>query len=132
MRWTLLSAAAVIALAVGCAREPATIPSAPAKGAGAKMDEVVQTIKLTGFDPEGEPVIRVMGDGSLYVVFNFMPPSFVPEDEGLGPFADFDKQLERAARAPVVWDDREVFVISQPRADTVERVRKFIEDYRSK
>jgi hypothetical protein len=96
------------------------------------VDEVKQTIKLKGFDPKGEPVIRVMADGSLLIVFNFMPPSFIPEDQGLGPFADFDKQLERAAGVPVVWDDREVFVIQQPKPDTVERVRKFIEGYRGK
>jgi hypothetical protein len=65
-------------------------------------------------------------------VFNFMPPSFVPEDQDLGPFADFDKQLERAAGVPVVWDDREVFVIQQPKPATIERVRKFIEGYRTK
>ncbi|MDY3554413.1 hypothetical protein R5W24_003535 [Gemmata sp. JC717] len=96
------------------------------------MDEVQQTIKLKGFDPKGEPVIRIMADGSLLIVFNFMPPSFVPEDQGLGLFADFDKQLERAAGVPVVWDDREVFAVQHPKPDTVERVRKFIEGYRSK
>jgi hypothetical protein len=96
------------------------------------MDEIKETIKLKGFDPKGEPVIRVMGDGSLLVVFNFMPPSFVPDGEGMGPFADFDKQLERAAGVPVVWDDREVFVVQKPKRDTVERLRMFIEGYRSK
>jgi hypothetical protein len=94
------------------------------------MDEIQQTIELTGFDPKGEPIIRIMADGSLLLVFNFMPPSFVPDGEGLGPFADFDKQLERAVGVPVVWDDREVFVIQQPKQDTVERIRKFIESYR--
>jgi hypothetical protein len=128
----MLVLAAVVVPALGCAREPASIPSIPVKGAVAKMDEVQQEIKLTGFDPKGEPVIRIMADGSLLIVFNFMPPSFVPDGEGLGPFADFDKQLERAARVPVVWDDREVFVIQQPKRDTVQRIRKFIESYRGK
>jgi hypothetical protein len=96
------------------------------------MDEIQQEIKLTGFDPKGEPVIRIMADGSLYIVFNFMPPSYVPDGEGLGPFEDFDKQLERAAGVPVVWDDREVFVIQQSRPDTVNRIRTFIENYRGK
>ena len=95
-------------------------------------DEVKQTIKLTGFDPKGEPVIRVIADGSLLLVFNFMPPSWAPAAEGMGAFADFDKQLERVAGVPVVWDDREVFVIQKPKRDTVERIRKFIESYRSK
>jgi hypothetical protein len=27
------------------------------------MDEVVKTIKVSGFDPEGEPEIQFMGDG---------------------------------------------------------------------
>jgi hypothetical protein len=97
------------------------------------MDEIPKEIKLTGFDPEGEPLIRVMGDGGLHVVFEFMPPSYMPDeelDDELGPFADFDKQMERAIGAPVVWDDREVFVISRPKPDTVERVRKFIQNYR--
>ncbi|VTS01378.1 Uncharacterized protein OS=Rhodopirellula baltica SWK14 GN=RBSWK_00735 PE=4 SV=1 [Gemmata massiliana] len=91
------------------------------------MNEIKQTIELKGFDPKGEPVIRVMADGSIWIVFNFMPPSFVPGDQGMGPFADFDKQLERAAGVPVVWEDREVFVIQQPKPDTVERLRRFLE-----
>lgn len=45
------------------------------------MDEVIRTIPLSGFDPAGEPEIRVMSDGSLLVVFNFMPPSFVPDEQ---------------------------------------------------
>ena len=96
------------------------------------MEEVKQTIKLKGFDPKGDPVIRIMADGSLLIVFTFMPPSFVPDGDGLGPFSDFDKQLEQAVGVPVVWDDREVFVIPQPKPDTVERVRNFIEGYRGK
>lgn len=143
MRWSRFIAVAVVISAVGCERETTATPSDPAKGApppspspaigaATPVDEVKQTIKLKGFDPKGEPVIRVMADGSLLIVFNFMPPSFVPEDQGLGPFADFDKQLERATGVPVVWDDREVFVIQQPKSDTVERVRKYIEGYRSK
>jgi hypothetical protein len=40
------------------------------------VDEPLDLISMPGvFDPEGEPEIRVMADGSLYVVFNFMPPS---------------------------------------------------------
>ena len=139
----LVFLAALVIPALGCAREPppppsalprdaATNPSTGEKGAAPKMDEVQQTIKFTGFDPKGEPAIRVMGDGSLLVVFNFMPPSWAPEGEGMGAFADFDKQLERAAGVPVVWDDREVFVIQKPKRDTVERIRKFIESYQSK
>jgi hypothetical protein len=41
------------------------------------MDEPIEIIPLTGFDPEGEPEIRVMADGSWELVFNFMPPPWV-------------------------------------------------------
>jgi len=41
------------------------------------MDEVQQEIELSGFDPLGEPVIRIRTDSSLYVVFNFMPSPIV-------------------------------------------------------
>jgi hypothetical protein len=72
-----------------------------------------------------------MADGSLLIVFNFMPPSFVADVGGLGPFADFDRQLEQAAGVPVVWDDREVFVVQRPKRDTVDRIREYLESYRS-
>jgi hypothetical protein len=41
------------------------------------MAEVLRTVQLVGFDPGGEPCIRLMSDGSLEVWFEFMPPSDV-------------------------------------------------------
>jgi hypothetical protein len=92
------------------------------------MYEPVGTITLAGFDPEGEPEIWKMNDGSLLVVFNLMPPSWA--DDNPDPFDDFDRQLEQAAGAPVTWEDREYFRIARPGPDTVERVRRFLEGYR--
>jgi hypothetical protein len=40
-----------------------------------------QMIPLTGFDPDGEPNIRVMPDGTMYVVFEYMPPMWLPDEE---------------------------------------------------
>jgi len=91
------------------------------------VDEPVEVIPLAGFDPEGEPEVRVMADGTLYVVFNFMPPSWAEDDPG--PFDDFDRQLALAAGVPVAWEDREVFRIDRPAADTVGRIRRFLETY---
>jgi len=91
------------------------------------MDQPVEVIPITGFDLEGEPEIRVMADGSLYVVFNFMPPSWAEDDPD--PFDDFDRQLARAVAVPVDWQDREFFRIERPTADTVGRIRKFLESY---
>ncbi|MBI3461568.1 MAG: hypothetical protein HY000_00695 [Planctomycetes bacterium] len=96
------------------------------------MSEPVQEIQLSGFDREGEPVIRVMADGCLYVVFEFMPPSYLEDAEGLGPFKDLDKQIERAIGVPVAWEDREVFLIRQPKADTVGKIRTFVDGYRKR
>lgn len=88
------------------------------------MPEVIKTIPIIGFDREGEPEIRQMSDGSLHVIFNFIPPSFAEDDES--KFADFDRQLEKAIGVPVLWDDREAFVIRKPMHDTVARIRRFL------
>jgi uncharacterized membrane protein required for colicin V production len=106
------------------------------KGGMQMQSRVVQTIPLSGFDPKGEPEIRVWNDGSLQIVFNFMPPSFVPDEEnqdeeGLGPFKGFDKEIEVAVGTPVMWEDREVFRIQRPLNDTVERLRRFIEQHKA-
>jgi hypothetical protein len=91
------------------------------------MDEPVEVIPLTGFDPDGEPEIRVLADGSLYVVFNFMPPSWA--EDAPERFDDFDAQLARGAGVPVEWEDREFFRIARPAPDTVGRVRSFLGSY---
>jgi hypothetical protein len=98
------------------------------------MAEVIQTIKLRGFDPEGEPSIRVMSDGNLEVWFEFMPPSDVEHEghPGLGRFAQFDQEMAAAVGVPVVWEDRELFLVAEPAADTLDRLRAFIEEYRTR
>ena len=96
------------------------------------MAGAVKTIPLQGFDPGGEPSIRVMSDGSLEVCFEFMPPSDSPREgkAGLGRFAFFDQEMEQAIGVAVAWEDREFFRIEQPAPDTVERIRAFVEGYR--
>jgi hypothetical protein len=91
------------------------------------MDEPLEVIPLVGFDPEGEPQIRRMVDGRLVLVFEFMPPSWaedVPER-----FNDFDQQLSQAIGIPVIWEDRERFLIRHPQVDTVERLREFLSTF---
>ena len=91
------------------------------------METPAQVIAITGFDAEGEPEIRLMEDGRLVVVFNFMPPSWAEDDPD--PFDDFDRQLSEAVGLPVQWEDREFFVIAQPTKDAVERVQRFLASY---
>ena len=113
-----------------------------AGGCGDRDDEarVVQIIPLTGFDPGNEPQIRVLADGTLRLDFEFIPPSWAPEDPPaepgdpypslrLGRFHDFDKQLERALDVEVYWEDREFFIIRKPRRDTIERLSRFLSQY---
>ncbi|MGL4464090.1 MAG: hypothetical protein ACRC1K_18210 [Planctomycetia bacterium] len=98
--------------------------SAAERGA---MDEPVEVVQMTGFDPDGEPQARRMADGRLVVVFEFMPPSWA--EDAPERFDDFDQQLANAVGAPVAWDDREVFLIAEPAADAVERLRSFLGSY---
>lgn len=93
-------------------------------------DAPARVVRVSGFDTQGEPVIRVMQNGELRVVFNFMPPSWYDDAGELGPFRDFDKQLEKSIGVPVVWEEREFFVIHKPAADSVERISVFLHDYR--
>jgi hypothetical protein len=90
---------------------------------------IVKTIAVRGFDPAGEPEIREMSDGTMRVIFNYMPPSYAQEEEV--EYADFDEQLERALGVPVRRDDRELFLIQAPRKDTVEKLKSFLEAYRA-
>ncbi|MET0981650.1 MAG: WGR domain-containing protein [Telluria sp.] len=90
-------------------------------------NDVAQVIELPGFDVDGEPELRVMKNGQLYVVFNFMPPSDC-EDES--QFDSFDEEMARAIGVDVEWEDREVFLIDAPKADTVERIAAFVSSYR--
>jgi hypothetical protein len=94
-------------------------------------EDPVETIPLSGFDPNAEPEIQVMRDGSLYVLFDLMPPPFAAGDEKspLASFKDFDREMEHAIGVPVIWVDRECFLIEAPEHDTVEKTKHFIETY---
>jgi hypothetical protein len=96
------------------------------------MEKAVETIKLAGFDPNGEPEIRRTAEGRLWLCIQFMPPLWAPEEEReeLGRWEDFDKQMEQAIGVPVVWEDREWFRIDQPQTDTVEAIERFLLDIR--
>ena len=91
------------------------------------MEEATEIITLEGFDPEGEPEIRIMENGSLELVFNFMPPTWAEDNPAA--FDDFDVQLSEALDLEVLWEDREFFWIEEPAEDTVERIRRFLAAY---
>lgn len=93
------------------------------------MDNLEQEIQLSGFDELGEPIIQVMNDRSLHLIFEFMPPSDIDEN-GMDFFDDFDHQLSQAIGLPVIWEEQERFIISEPKPDTIDKIRDFIEHYR--
>jgi hypothetical protein len=97
-------------------------------------DEIIETIPLEGFDPLGDPELRRERSGNLWLVFNFMPPSWVPQAEykGFGRCANFGKELQDAIGSPVLWDDREFFLIEQPGADCIDRIRRFLSEFKVK
>jgi len=92
--------------------------------------EVQQKITINGFDKDGEPEIQITADGSLSLVFNFMPPSNGKDSGGeLGEFETFDKFLEKELKVKVQWTDREIFYIEKPNPDTAEKLKYILENY---
>jgi hypothetical protein len=130
MNRLLLVAIVSVLLLSGCDREPSTkaTPGAAAKTPEAGTITIARKLKVSGFDPVGEPEIRVMSDGSLVIAFKFMPPSYAEDDEK--KYADFDKQMEKALGVPVKHEDRKFFAIMKPEKDTAEKAKAFLEGYR--
>ena len=88
------------------------------------------TIAISGFDSDGEPEIHILADGAIRIVFNFMPPMNGTEDGVQDPvFDDFATLLARALGVAVTWEDREVFRIEKPAADTAQRAKVFLETF---
>jgi hypothetical protein len=48
----------------------------------------------------------------------------------LNPAESEAKQLAQATGLPVEWQDREFFRIERPANDTVERIRRFLAEYK--
>lgn len=94
------------------------------------MLESYKIIPINGFDSDGEPEIREFADGTVSIVFNFMPP-LNGTDEGIENeiFENFDKELKRVLDVEVIWDDREVFFISEPQQDTVTKLKNYLESF---
>ena len=95
-------------------------------------DPIIREVALPGFDPAGDPYFYWASDGSFWLVFEFMPPSWLPEFERdeLGPCRDLDKQLEKALNVPVMWYDRDLYFIETLRQDTIDLISKFLARFR--
>ncbi len=101
-----------------------------------RNDELKQDkLKLYGFDPEGEPEIRIDDeDGYMWVVFNFMPPSKFEMlyEEFQEKFGDFAYKMENYIGVDVIWEDREFFLIKHYKEDTISKLIDFVENFWSR
>lgn len=93
------------------------------------MNQTNNTIEINGFDSEGEPNIEIQDDGSIHIMFNFMPPSYAHETNYANNFEDFEEQLTEAVACKVKWEERELFIIEKPNADTMQRLIDFLSTF---
>lgn len=93
--------------------------------------EDYEVIEIQGFDTDGEPEIRVFEDGHLELVFNFMPPlngSDEPrEDDDF--WDNFETALQTHLGVEVQRDDREWFLIPQPKKSTIAKLKLYLESF---
>lgn len=93
---------------------------------------LIEEISVVGFDHEGEPIIKKWSDGSIWIHFEAMPP-FFSEDEGTeADFENFEAKIQQTLGVPVRRDDREVFVITNPKPNTAEEAKAWLEFYRKR
>ena len=91
---------------------------------------LIEEIAVSGFDPDGEPVIKKWSDGTLSIHFEAMPPFFAEDDGTENEFEEFELKIQDAIGVAVLRDDREVFVIRQPTPDTAEKAKVWLQAYR--
>jgi hypothetical protein len=87
---------------------------------------LIEETQVSGFDPDGEPVIKRWSDGSIWIHFEAMPPFFSEEDGTESEFDEFELIVQNAIGVTVKREDREVFVIQNPDTDTVEKVTSWL------
>lgn len=106
--------------------------SAASANSTAEDPALFEEIPIRGFDAEGEPVIKKWADGSLWIHFSAMPPFFAEDAGTEAEFENFEVKIQEALGVAVIQDDRELFVILKPQADTVEKAKAWLEGYRNK
>jgi hypothetical protein len=95
------------------------------------MDEQVEEIEiitLKGFEENNEPEIRIMSDGTIYLVFNFFPPESF--DMSMQDINSFNQELSDYLEVKVIHEDREFFYVHTPLPTSVSRIKTFIETYK--
>ncbi len=92
--------------------------------------EDYKTINVKGFDIDGEPEIKLFSDGHIELMFNFIPPLNGNDRQEESDYWDnFEKTLSTHLSVEVLRDDRELFVIQNPKKSTVKKLELYLESY---
>ncbi|MFZ6871589.1 hypothetical protein ACO0LF_05900 [Undibacterium sp. Di27W] len=92
------------------------------------MKSLVRDFQVQGFDDNAEPIIRLIKDGSLRVIFCTMPP----KKNILGNAFDMDhfaRQLQKNVSSQFAWDDRDVFYFKSSEPSNVREITNFISKF---
>lgn len=98
---------------------------------GKRAGRTIRTVTIEGFDPQGEPEIRVKSNGTLEVMFQFMPPSYAQTPQEQAQYDRFDQKLRSAVGAGVEWEDRECFIVQSAATIVLERLIAYLSQCRS-
>ena len=110
----------------GCGQTAAPPPQ------GSPEPTLIEEISVSGFDSDGEPVVKKWSDGSIWIQFEAMPPFFAEDNGTEAEFDNFETKIQEALGVRVRRDDREVFVITDPKPDTAAKAKAWLEAYRNK
>jgi hypothetical protein len=89
-----------------------------------------ETYTVKGFDSSGEPEISISDDGSLQLIFCFMPPLNGKDEPDESELWDvFETVLSKKLGVEVLRDDREVFLIPNPNTDTKDVLINYLENF---
>lgn len=87
--------------------------------------------EIVGFDSAGEPSIQILEDGNIQVMFALMPPSYADALDHWDNFEDFDDQLASELDCKVFWEDREFFIIENPKSETLAKLVEYLSTYQN-
>ena len=99
---------------------------------GQQPDDIVEEILVENFDPAGKAVFRIERSGTIFLIFNQLPPSWlqVDRDEELRCLRTLDQGIIDAAQTATIWDNAETVIIEAPKPGAVSRIARFLEEYR--
>lgn len=95
--------------------------------------EIKKTIKVNGFDKDGEPQIQILKSGQIKIQFEFMPPLNGNDNQSDNSIFDsFDKELSTVIGTNVMWEDREVFLVLNPHKGDDQKLKQYLEEFWNK